>query len=198
MRLRQFLGIAISIMSQFSGINAILFYSNQLFLDISHGDVGYAVKKSMHLGIFQIIVTLISGGVMDRFGRRSLMICGETMIIVALLTGYYMLDFDKESLWDPQYVTYAIFVHMAGFSLSLGPIAVVYISEIVTDISPYMTLMWIETILISFVSNIMIEKFGTGKVFLFFAVISLAGLVYIWKFMLETKGKTRQQVCSDF
>lgn len=75
---------------------------------------------------------------------------------MALLSGYYMVDFDADSNWDPQYVTYAIFVHMAGFSLSLGPITVVYISEIVTDISPYMTFIWIETILISLVSNIMI------------------------------------------
>lgn len=152
----------------------------------------------MYLGIFQIVVTIISGGLMDRFGRRSLMIFGEIMVILALLTGYYMVDFDKESLWDPQYVTYAIFAHMAGYSLSMGSIAVVYMSEIVNDISPYMTFVWVETILISLTSNIMMEKFGIGKVFLFFAVISMAGLAYIWKFMLETKGKTRQQVVNDF
>ena len=40
----------------------------------------------------------------------------------------YMIDFDKDSKWDPQYVTYAIFVHMAGYSLSIGPITVVYVS----------------------------------------------------------------------
>lgn len=157
-----------------------------------------AVKKSMYLGVFQIIVTIISGGLMDRFGRRSLMICGEIMVILALLTGYYMVDFDQEGKWDPQYVTYAIFAHMAGYSLSMGSIAVVYMSEIVNDISPYMTFVWVETILISLTSNIMMEKFGIGKVFLFFAVISMAGLAYIWKFMLETKGKTRQQVVNDF
>jgi hypothetical protein len=65
---------------------------------------------------------------MDKFGRRTLMIGGEILIILALVSGYYMIDFDKDSKWDPQYVTYAIFVHMAGFSLSLGPITVVYIS----------------------------------------------------------------------
>jgi len=81
---------------------------------------------------------------------------------------------------------------MAGFSLSLGPITVVYISEIVTDISPYMTFIWIETILISFASNLMMEKFGTGKVFLYFAIVSSLGLAYLIKFMIETKGKTRQ------
>jgi MFS family permease len=63
-------------MNQFCGINAILFYSNQLFLDISSGNVDYAVKKSLELGVFQIIVTIISGAIMDKFGRRSLMICG--------------------------------------------------------------------------------------------------------------------------
>jgi hypothetical protein len=62
--------------SQFSGINSILFYSNQLFLDISGGDADYAVRKSLHLGLFQIVVTLFSGAVMDRFGRRTLMIGG--------------------------------------------------------------------------------------------------------------------------
>lgn len=115
-------------MSQFSGINAILFYSNQLFLDISHGDVDYAVRMSLYLGLFQILVTLLSGAFLDRFGRRTLMICGASMIIFALLSGYYMVDYDAASKWDPQYVTYAIFLHMAGFSLSLGPITVVYIS----------------------------------------------------------------------
>ena len=68
--------IAICVMNQFCGINAILFYSNQLFLDISSGDTDYAVKKSLQLGIFQVIVTLVSGAVLDKFGRRTLMLTG--------------------------------------------------------------------------------------------------------------------------
>lgn len=178
------LAVVICIMNQFCGINAILFYSNQMFLDISKGDVDYAVMKSLELGIFQIVITLISGAVMDRFGRRTLMICGEVMIVSALLAGYYMIDFDASSKWDPQFVTYAIFVHMAGFSLSLGPTTVVYISEIVEDITPFMTFIWVETILVSLVSNILIQEFGTGKVFLMFGLVSICGLAYVSKFML--------------
>lgn len=44
----------------------------------------------------------------------------------------------------------------------------------------------------------MMEKFGTGKVFLFFAIVSTLGLMYIIKFMVETKGKTRKQVVRCF
>ena len=65
---------------------------------------------------------------MDVFGRRTLIIGGEILMILALVSGYYMVDFDRESQWDPQYVTYAIFAHMAGYSLSIGPITVVYVS----------------------------------------------------------------------
>ena len=64
------------------------------------------------------------------------------MVISALLISYYMIDFDASSKWDPQLVAYAIFLHMAGFSISLGPITVVYISEIIENISPYMTFIW--------------------------------------------------------
>lgn len=127
------------VINQFCGINAILFYSNQLFLNISNGDTDYAVRKSLQLGVFQIVVTLFSGGVMDWFGRRTLMLCGDAIIILALLSGFYMVD----SQADPGYVAYAIFAHIGGFSLSLGPVTVVYITEIMEDISPFMTFIWI-------------------------------------------------------
>jgi hypothetical protein len=65
---------------------------------------------------------------MDRFGRRNLMVGEEILIIFALVSGYCMIVFDQESHWDPKYVNYAMFLHMAGFSLSLRPISVVYIS----------------------------------------------------------------------
>lgn len=80
---------------------------------------------------------------MDNFGRRTLMIFGEVLIISSLFSGYYMVDFDASSQWDPKYVAYAIFAHIGGFSLSLGPVTVVYISEILDDISPYMTFIWV-------------------------------------------------------
>lgn len=83
------------------------------------------------------------------------MICGDMLIIFALLAGYFMLDISNSAGWD-QYVMYAIFIHIGGFSLSLGPVTVVYISEILRDISPYMTLIWIETIFIALSSNILI------------------------------------------
>lgn len=67
------------------------------------------------------------------------MMCGETLIVISLLGASYMM----KSGWDPTYASYAIFTHIAGFSLSLGPITLVYISEILGDISIYMVIIWV-------------------------------------------------------
>jgi hypothetical protein len=89
-------------------------------------------------------------------------------------------------------------MHIGSFSLSLGPITVVYISEIIEDLSPYMSLIWIETIFIALTSNLMIERFGIAKVFLLYALITSTGLIYVCRFMLETKGKSRQQILHNY
>ena len=130
-------------MNQFCGINAIIFYANQLFASLSNGDSQYAVLMSFYLGLFQILFTIISGSLLDKFGRRSLMLLGETIIILSLLGAYYVLDYDKASGWDAKFASYAIFAHIAGFSLSLGPITFIYLSEILDDISMFMVMIWI-------------------------------------------------------
>ena len=188
------LALILTISNQFCGINVIIFYANQLFTEISEGDTSYAVRMSFYMGLFQILITFISAIVVDKFGRRSLILIGEILIIFALLGGFYMLDYDAASKWDPNYATYAIFLHIAGFSISLGPITFIYISEILDDISPYMVIIWIETVLVAMGSNLLVAKYGVGRVFLGFGIISIICLCYFFPTLLETKGKTRNQI----
>ena len=76
-------------MNQLSGINAIIFYANQLFSTISNGDADEAVKLSFELGVFQIVITVISGLMLDKFGRKTLMIVGNVIIVMSLLAGFF-------------------------------------------------------------------------------------------------------------
>ena len=96
---------------------------------------------SFLLGIFQIVVTILSGLMLDKFGRKTLMVFGDALIMLALFSGFYMLNM-MEGV-DPKWVGLVIFLHIGGFSLSLGPITILYISEILEDISLYMALLWI-------------------------------------------------------
>jgi MFS family permease len=155
------------------------------------------VKKSLELGIFQVVITLISGYFMDNFGRRILMLGGVSLIILSLLGGCFMLEFSSSSS-DSSLVIYLIFMHIGSFSLSLGPVTVVYISEIIEDISPFMTIIWVETIFIALTSNLMIERFGISKVFLLYALICMSGLFYVSRYMIESRGISRVEILKKY
>ena len=81
---------------------------------------------SFYLGIFQILVTIISGSLLDKFGRKTLMAFGLLLITLALLGGFYIKNVSEgvDSFW----LNYVVFVHVGGFSLSLGPVTILYIS----------------------------------------------------------------------
>lgn len=81
---------------------------------------------SFYLGIFQIIVTIISGTLLDKFGRKTLMAFGDLLITFALISGYLMINV-LEGI-DSKWIGVVIFLHIGGFSLSLGPVTILYIS----------------------------------------------------------------------
>lgn len=108
---------------------------------------------SFCLGVLQIIFTVIGGLLLDRFGRKNLIVVGTFLVILSLVIGYLILEID---LLDNKLASYAVLLHITIFSLSIGPITILYISEIVIDVSPYMTLIWVETMIISLSSNLMI------------------------------------------
>ena len=87
-----------------------------------------------------------------------------------------------------------IFLHVVGFSLSLGPVTFIYVAEIMEDISFILSVNWILTILVSLFSELMIAYLGIGRVFLFYGLCSLACLVYMYRFMVESKGMSRAEL----
>ncbi|MFM7858097.1 MAG: MFS transporter, partial [Flammeovirgaceae bacterium] len=70
------LGFIFALANQFSGINAIIFYANQVFLHITKDNKDTANLYTVCLGVLQVIVTFISGFLINRFGRRTLMMVG--------------------------------------------------------------------------------------------------------------------------
>ena len=70
------ISIVLAFANQLSGINAILFYAKQVFEQISNGDKIVAQQYTLYLGLLQVVVTFISGFLINRFGRRTLMLVG--------------------------------------------------------------------------------------------------------------------------
>ena len=180
------MGFVIAMANQLSGINAILYYAKQIFEKIVSPQE--ALNNAYYLGLLQVFVTFISGFMINSCGRRTLTLYGSSIIVFSLVTAF-ILDALIES--SEKMVIMLIFLHIIGFSISLGPISFIYAAEIMENLGFVVVVNWVFTILVSLFSEIMINSFGIGKVFLFYGLSTLACLLYMQKFMVESKGLTR-------
>lgn len=189
------LGIVIAISNQVCGINAIFFYAKQLFTTLTNNDQDSVKRDLFGLGIFQVLMTFVSSFFLDRFGRRSLMLVGLTIVVASLFAAFVATDVLN---MPSGIVVFLVFIHIFGFSISLGPVCCLYASEIMQDIGFVLILMWTETLVVAMVSDLMINGLGIGRTFLIFGVASLGCLIYFWKEMIESKGLNRIQLESKF
>lgn len=125
-------------------------------------------------------VTFISGFLINKFGRRTLMLVGEFIVMASLISGFLFYEFIKDS---SNYLIFIIFLHLMGFSLSLGPVSMLYVAEIMENLTVVVFVIWFLTLLVALVSEVMISQWGIGKVFLFYGVVSLLCWVYLFKYM---------------
>lgn len=144
--------------------------------------------NTYYLGLLQVGVTFMSGFMINSYGRRSLMLFGTGIVVLSLLSAFL---FDALVANSEGVVIFFIFLHIVGFSLSLGPITFIYAAEIMQSLAFVITVNWILTIAVSLCSEVMIKAIGIGRVFLFYGVCTLACLLYMHRYMIESKGLSR-------
>lgn len=93
---------------------------------------------------------------------------------------------------------FIIFIHIVGFSLSFGPCSFVLATEIMHDITYPSILFWVLIFSFGLINDSLILRFGASSMFTFFAIVTFIGLIYIAANLVETQGKSRQQVYKEF
>lgn len=119
------MGLVLSAANQLSGINAIIYYAKQIFEHIVSPE--QALINTYYLGLLQVAVTLVSGFMINNYGRRTLMLLGSSIVVGSLLLAYV---FDSLIWHSEKAVIGLIFLHIVGFSLSLGPVTFIYAAEL--------------------------------------------------------------------
>lgn len=81
------MGLVLSFANQMSGINAIIYYAKQIFERIVTPE--QALVNTYYLGLLQMFVTLISGFMINNYGRRTLMLLGSSIIVFSLFMSFF-------------------------------------------------------------------------------------------------------------
>jgi len=191
-----FLAVAFAIFNQVSGINAIIYYAPRIFKMTGLAE-GSALLSTVGIGVINFTFTLLAMNFIDRFGRRTLMLIGSIGLIgtLAMISwSFYAANFNG---WA---VPLFLFVYIAFFAFSQGAVIWVFISEIFPNEirargqTIGSTTHWVMAAAIAFAFPWFAEKAGGGNTFLFFCIMMCLQLIFVWKAMPETKGKSLEQI----
>ncbi|RCR68863.1 sugar porter family MFS transporter [Larkinella punicea] len=194
------LAVLFAIFNQVSGINAIIYYAPRIFEMTGLGKSS-ALLSSAGIGLINLIFTLISLNLIDRFGRRTLMKIGSVGLILTLglvARAFYVQDFSGMT------VPFLLFGYIAFFGFSQGAVIWVFISEIFPNevrasgqaLGSFTH--WLMAAIITFTFPYLAEHFGGGNTFLFFTAMMVLQLLFVVRLMPETKGTSLEQIEKTF
>ncbi|KAK4405634.1 Sugar transporter ERD6-like 16 [Sesamum angolense] len=192
-------GVGLMVFQQFGGINGIGFYSTETFVaaGFSSGKVG-----TIAYAIIQVPITVLGAMLMDKSGRRPLLTVSATgMFLGCILTGASFF-FKGQALlleWVPILAVSGVLVYIATFSIGMGPVPWVIMSEIfpihVKGVAGSLVVLvnWLGAWAVSYTFNFLMSWSSTGT-FLMYAGFSALTVVFVAKTVPETKGKTLEEI----
>jgi len=195
-----FIGIILAVFQQITGINTIMYYAPKIFANVGQSNDS-ALLQTILIGGTNLVFTLVAMVLIDRFGRKLLIVIGSTgmMLMLAGLSALYFTNQTSGVL-----VLVFILGYIAFFAASLGPALWVVAAELFPirlrskGMSIAIVSLWIACTIVSIAFPVMLEKLSGGITFLIFALICLANLVYVLKYVPETKGKTLEELEKEF
>ncbi|MCA9947460.1 MAG: MFS transporter, partial [Anaerolineales bacterium] len=194
-------GLGLAILQQITGINTVIYYANQIFELAGFGTNISAIWASVGVGIVNVVATLFSVWLLDRVGRRPLLlvgVAGMTLSLLALATTFW-LNIPSESYLS----VISLMLYVAAFAIGLGPVAWLIISEIYPHqirgraMSLAIFANWVSNYIVSLTFLTLIEKITSAGAFFLYAAICGFAFYFVFRFVPETKGKTLKQIEKD-
>ena len=196
------IGIGIMFAQIATGINAIIYYSPTIFKSVGFNSDSYALFVTIFIGLINFLMTFVAVVFVDKVGRKPLLyfgLFGMTTSLLALSL-VYGIDFDFE-----KYVAlFACAFYIICFSMSLGPVALLLISEIfpLRYRGSAMSISIISNFIFNFIVTgifpIMLNKIGGCFTFMIFAAICLTSLLFVYFVVPETKGIALEEIESGW
>jgi MFS family permease len=188
------LAFLVAFFNQLSGINAILYFAPRIFALTGLGQQA-ALLQSIGIGITNLLFTFVGLWLIDRLGRRTLLLIGSIGYILSLGTCAWAFYTHHESI-----VPACIFAFIAAHAVGQGTVIWVLISEIFPDRyravgqSLGSATHWVFAALLTTVFPLMVTAFHPGTIFLFFCCMMALQLVWVLTMVPETKGVPLEEI----
>jgi len=196
LRIALIIGVVLAITSQFSGINAIIYYGPRI-LSQAGFTISDALGGQVTIGLVNVVFTFVAIFTIDRFGRRRLLIIGVTGAVLSLIATGIMFHI---GVTTGIAVLLPILLFISCFAFSFGPVVWVILSEIYPTkirgraISIATLSLWLANAIVGQLVPLLLERFGPAVTFWLFALLCSPVIIVAIKWLPETKNKTLEEI----
>jgi len=189
------LGVVIAVFQQWCGTNVIFNYAQEIFSAAGYS-VGDVLFNIVITGIANVVFTVVALYTVDRWGRRSLMLFGAGglgVIYLILGTGYYLHI-------TGFFMVVLVVAAIACYAMSLGPVTWVLLAEIFPNrvrgvaMATCTFALWVGCTTLTFTFPSLNSHLGSSGTFWIYAFICIAGFLFFWRRLPETKGKSLEEL----
>lgn len=189
------IGAALAVLQQWSGINILFNYAQEVYRSAGYG-VSEILFNIVITGAINLIFTVVAMLLVDRLGRRRLMIFGCLAIGVSHLASSMAYRSHAHGTW----VLVLTLCAIACYAMSLAPVTWVLIAEIFPNrmrasaVSVSVGVLWVASFVLTYTFPLLNQSLGTSSAFLIYASICFAGAVFVFFTVPETKGRSLESL----
>jgi MFS transporter, SP family, galactose:H+ symporter len=193
-------GVGLAVFQQVTGINTVIYYAPIIIQSAGIASASGAILATAGIGLVNVLMTVVSMRLIDRAGRRPLLLTGIAGMVVALTVlgaAFRMSASNGAIAWV---AVVSMMLYVASFAISLGPIFWLLISEIyplrvrssAEGLSAAFN--WGSNLVVSLTFLTLLEKIGASRTFWLYALLAVGAGVFSYCLVPETKGRTLEEI----
>ena len=199
-RMPMIVGMGFAIFQQITGINTVMYYSPTIFKYAGIHGTGSSILAGAALAGLMWLMHILSILLLDRVGRRPLLLIGVAGQIIGLAILGAAFQFQQLANIKAYVATGGLAIYVACFAFGLGPIFWLMISEIyplrirAKAMSAVTVTNWAMNLLVSVTFLSLVDLLGQAETFWLYGVIAIGAWIFFYKLIPETKGKSLEAI----
>lgn len=183
------IGLTVAVLQQITGMNAVLSYAPVIFQNAG-ANADAAFMQAAYVGIVNLVFTVLAMLLIDRIGRRPLLMWGTAGIALSMGVIAFV----------PSLVLVGVLAFVASFAISLGPIMWVLLSEIFPNRVRGVAISFVGLVNsgVSFLVQLLfpweVANFGNSRTWMIYGAFALTGFIVIWRIVPETRGRSLEEL----
>jgi sugar porter (SP) family MFS transporter len=198
------IGIGLAIFQQITGINTVIYYAPTILQGVGFTEGGAIAATALGVGVVNVGFTILAVRIIDRAGRRPLLIIGLIGMVVSLVLLGVVFSLGSTSGAAGLLATICLGLYIASFAISLGPVFWLMISEIYplrirgTAMSVASIANWGSNFLVALTFPVLLAALGGAGSFWLFAVLGIVAWIFVYFRVPETKNRTLEEIEASF